>query len=416
MLPHRVAVTGIGLVTPLGVGTQNTWDALCEGRSGIKRLDDPLLKDYTVDIAGVVPPIEEHLNLFLSSKEQHKTDRFSHLALLAAREAMSHAGYPDFTDEQKLRTGVYVGVGFGGLSSLVSAVRDLDQKGMRRISPYLIPKVISNEAACLVAIAWGLQGPALSVNSACSSGADAIGQAYRAIQTGVADAMLAGGAESCLSPLALAGFGNMRALARPSGSPEDASRPFDAKRNGFVMAEGAGILLLERWDMAVKRGATIYAELVGYGSTCDAYHTTALHPEGRGSQAALRQALQQAQITPDQVAYINAHGTSTQMNDVVETQSIKKVFGTHAHNGLLVSSTKSMTGHMLGAAGGVEGGIAALSLHTSVAPPTRNLDNPDPLCDLDYVAHDARTHNGAYALTNSFGFGGSNVVLAFKKV
>ena len=414
--PRRVAVTGIGLVSPLGVGTQTSWRAACEGRSGIVTLNDEALAHYPVKIAGRVPPVDEHLSIFLSAKEQNKTDRFSHLALLAAREAIAHANYPDFTDEERARTGVYVGVGIGGIGSIVSAVRNMDSRGLKRVSPYLIPKVISNEAASLISISWDFQGPALSMNSACSSGADALGQAFRAIQSGAVDAMMAGGAESSITPLALAGFGNMRALARNAENPQAASRPFDKDRSGFVLAEGAGILLLEEWERAKRRGATIYAEMVGYGATCDAYHTTALHPEGVGGQRAVKMALEQAQIAPEAVAYINAHGTSTHMNDLVETTVLKKVFGEHAYRGLAVSSTKSMTGHMLGAAGGVEAGFVALALHSGVMPPTINLDKPDPACDLDYIPHEARALSGAYALSNSFGFGGSNVVLAFKKI
>jgi len=412
---RRVAITGIGLVTPVGATTQESWDAVIKGVSGIKVLDDPMLADYYVQIAGIVTGEQEQLDQLLSLKEQHKTERFIHLAVMAAGQAIAQADIAQLSESDRLRAGVYVGVGIGGLPSIVVGADILRERGIKRISPYLLPKVISNEAASVISMQWNLQGPALSLSSACSSGADAIGQAYRAIQFGYSDVMLAGGAESVLTPMAIGGFGNMRALSSWQGEPAGASRPFDADRNGFVIAEGAGMLVLEALDAAEKRGASIIAEVVGYGASCDAYHMTALHPEGRGAQHALRFALQDAGIVPEQVAYINAHGTGTPMNDAIETLAIKKVFGPYAKDGLCVSSTKSMTGHMLGAAGGVEAGFTALALQHQLVPPTINIVTPDPRCDLDYVPDVARSITGDYALTNSFGFGGSNAVLALRR-
>lgn len=411
-MKRRVVVTGIGLVTPVGTTTQHSWQALCQGQSGIGVLDDPAFLSYHIRIAGLVQGEQAALDELLSVKEQRKTDRFTHLGLLAAAQAVAQA---DATSDvvDRTRAGVYLGVGIGGLASIESAAADVQERGLSRVSPYLIPKAVSNEAASAISIAWNLQGPTLSVSSACSSGADAIGLAYQSIVGGTTDMMVAGGVESVITPLAMAGFGNMRALARWQGDPTHASRPFDEQRCGFVMAEGAGMLVLEEEQAARKRGAHIIAEMVGYGSTSDAHHATAIHPEGRGARAAIASVLAQAGCKPEQVAYVNAHGTSTKMNDAIEAQTINHIFGTH---GPLVSSTKSMTGHMLGAAGGVEAGVAILALRDQVAPPTLNLENPDAACQLNHVRGEAKSFTGEYAMSNSFGFGGSNAVLMFKKV
>lgn len=416
---QRVVITGIGLVTPVGNDTQTTWNALCKGTSGITLNDRCDLGDYPCRVAGLVHHNQAHLDTIFSAKHQSKTDRFIHLAVLAGDQALRDAGLTKDDPCQRHRCGVYLGVGIGGLSSITQSVFDVQQHGLHRLSPFVIPKVISNQAAGWISMLWNLQGPVNAVVSACSSGADAIGLAFRAIRDGYADYMVAGGAESCIVPMAIAGFGNMRALSTWQGEPSMASRPFDKQRSGFVLAEGAGILVLEREDYARKRGAHVYAELVGYGATGDAHHITAIHPEGRGAQQAIQTALDDAQIDRSMVGYINAHGTSTVMNDAVETMALKKVFGLaidpHESEHILVSSTKSMTGHMLGAAGGVEAAVTALALQSQIFPPTINLDEQDPVCDLDYVAHVAREKKVSYALSNSFGFGGSNAVLALKR-
>jgi 3-oxoacyl-[acyl-carrier-protein] synthase II len=404
----------LGLVTPTGITTAQTWHALCAGTSGITELHDPLLAEYPVRIAGSVTGEQEALNEVLSPREQDRTDRFIHLAMLAATEAMQQARIEEVAEDTRERAGVYLGVSVGGVHTIVDAVNECARTGVRRVSPFLIPKLINNEGASAISIRWGLKGPVMSVSSACSSGSDAIGQAYQAIMSGQTDLMVAGGAESATTPVTVGGFGNMRALAQWKGVPSQASRPFDAQRCGFVIAEGAGILVLEEYDAARTRGAAIIGEIVGYGCTADAYHTTALHPEGEGGQRAMVSALQQAGVTPDQIGYINAHGTSTRMNDAVETAIIKKVLGEAAYN-VAISSTKSMMGHTLGAAGGIEAGIALLALQHQVAPPTINLQTLDPACDLNYTPHKAQSFNGDYALSNSFGFGGSNAVLIMKR-
>jgi len=336
--------------------------------------------------------------------------------LIAADEALRDAGLSKEFPQDRDRFGSYVGVGIGGVGYVEAASLDLAKRGYKAVSPFLLPKTISNEAPGWLGIKFDLRGPSMAVVNACSSGNDAIGQAFRAIQDGHADYMLAGGAESSLTPLGFVGFGNMRALSSWKGDPSAASRPFDKDRSGFVMAEGSGLLVLEREDFARKRGAQVYAELVGYGATCDAYHITAIHPEGDGAIRAMNNALAQGNVNPDSVGYVNAHGTSTPMNDPAETKIIKKVFGEHADkNRLLVSSTKSMTGHMLGAAGGAELAFSALAIKHGVLPPTINLDNPDPACDLDYIAHQAREKRVDYAMSNSFGFGGANSSILLKR-
>lgn len=408
-MSRRVAITGIGLVTPLGASTAQTWNGICRGDSGIVTLDDPALADYPVRIAGLVRGEHDRLDACLSQKEQQRTDRFIHLTALAASEALAQADL-SLTVSDKQRAGVFVGVGLGGLNSIIDAVRTIDHSGMRRLSPFIIPKLISNEAASIVSMHHDLRGPTLSISTACSSGADAIGQAMYAIRHGVSDVMVAGGAEHVISPLAIAGFGNMRALAQWQGDPTEASRPFDRDRCGFVMAEGAGMLVLEELSRAQKRGATIYAEVVGYAATNDAHHMAAIHPEGRGARAAITNALADAQCVPSDIGYINAHGTSTQMNDAIEAAAIRDIFG---ETQPYVSSTKSMTGHMLGAAGGVEIGLSALTLHHQVAPATRNLTTSD--CDIRHVPAHGYELKAQYAMSNSFGFGGANTAVVLKQ-
>ena len=425
MEKKRVVITGIGLVTPVGVSAKKSWDAIISGQSGITTFKTEHNLGHPSPVAGQVGDVSKKLDGVLLPNEQRKTDRFIHLGLIAADEAMRDSGLSKKFPENRERFGAYAGVGIGGLGGISEAVLGFDQRGYRAVSPFLLPRVISNEAPGWLSIKFDLRGPTMAVVNACSSGNDAIGQAFRAIQDGHADYMLAGGTESCLTPLAFTGFGNMRALSSWKGDPTKASRPFDKDRSGFVLSEGAGFLLLEREDYARKRGVDIYAELVGYGAHSDAYHITAIHPEGRGAICAIESALKQACINNDQVGYINAHGTATPMNDPSETKIIKKVFEVQAlaevqdqdlaADRLLVSSTKSMTGHMLGAAGGAEAAFTALAIKHGVLPPTINLENPDPECDLDYIANIAREKKVEYALSNSFGFGGANSVLLLKR-
>jgi len=407
---HRVVITGIGLVTPVGMNVKQSWDSIGNGCSGITQFKTDIDLGYASPVAGQVGQFQDQLNTILSPSEQRKTDRFIHMALIAACEALEDAELSKMYPVQRERFGSYVGVGIGGLGVITQASIDLQTSGHRAISPFTLPRAISNEVPAWLSIKFGLQGPTMAVVNACSSGNDAIGQAFRAIQDGHADYMLAGGAESCLTPLAFVGFGNMRALSTWKGDPTQASRPFDKGRTGFVMAEGAGFLVLEREDLARRRGADIYAEIVGYGAHTDAYHITAIHPEGYGAVCAIESALKQAKVAKDDVGYVNAHGTATPMNDPAETAILKKVFGSHAHK-LQVSSTKSMTGHMLGAAGGVEVAVTALALKNEVLPPTINLETPDETCDLDYIPGCARDCSVSCALSNSFGFGGANSVI-----
>ncbi len=411
MKKHRVVVTGIGLVTPLGVGTDVTWKALLEGRSGIGRITafDP--SDLPVHIAGEVKGFNPED--YIEPKEIKKMDRFIHFAMAAAQMAMEDSGLK-ITPELQNRAGVIIGSGIGGLPKIEHYTRVLYEKGYRRVSPFFIPMSIINLASGYVSIKYGLKGPNSAVVTACSSGSHAVGDAFKIIQRGDADVMVAGGAESVITPLGIAGFAVMRALSTRNDEPERASRPFDRDRDGFVMAEGAGILILESLEHAQSRGAKIYAEIIGYGMTGDAYHITAPAPEGEGAARCMAMALQDGGINPEDVQYINAHGTSTKFNDELETMAIKKVFGEHAYK-LSVSSTKSMTGHLLGAAGAVEAAVTVLSIYNQVAPPTINLDNPDPECDLDYVPHRAKQMEINHAMSNTFGFGGTNATLLFRR-
>lgn len=419
-MKHRVAITGIGLVTPVGLTTQATWQQLLQGQSGLGPLPEEYgLHDYPVRAVGLVKGEQELLSTVLPTKYHSRTERFSQLALLAGAQAMQQAGLSKDVPTDRYRFGSYVGVGVGGLEGIAQAAQDFAQGGPKRVNPFVIPKIITSMAAGWLSMQFNLQGPALATASACASSADALGLAFRAIRDGYADYMLAGGSEACAIPLTVAGFGNIRALSIWQGEPAAASRPFDADRSGFVLAEGAAMLVLERLEAAQARGATVIAEIVGYAATADAYHLTAMHPEGQGAVAALQLALADANISPDQVSYINAHGTATPMNDAQETMILKKVFGEHVLPARLdhavVSSTKSMTGHMLGAAGAAEAAFCALALRDQMVPPTINLTTPDPACDLDYVPNQARQHELNYAVSNSFGFGGSNTVLVLKR-
>lgn len=419
---NRVAITGIGLVTPLGNTTQSNWENLIAGKSGLSFVDYPQLKDYPYKVFGLVKNEQELLDKTFCPNKQRKTERFIHLALLAGSQAMLDSGLSKEFPEQRDRFGVLVGVGIGGLASIEQGALSLNLEGVKKVSPFLIPKVIINQSSAYLSMEFDLQGPISSLVNACSSSGDSIGYSFRMIRDGYADYMLTGGSESCVTPLSIAAFGNMRALCAWQGQdPTKASRPFDKDRAGFIMGEGSGMLVLERMDLAQKRGANIYAEIVGFASTGDAYHITAMHPEGRGACRAIEIALQDAQVDKEKIGYINAHGTSTKMNDAVETLVLKKVFGSHVDaNNLkraMISSTKSMTGHLLGAAGGTEISYTALALKNQILPPTINLENPDPECDLDYIPNQARSVTGVeYAISNSFGFGGGNSVVVLKKI
>lgn len=411
MEKRRVVVTGLGLVTPLGIGVAPSWEALLEGRSGIGMIKTFDSSDLPVHIAGEVKEFDPLQ--YIEPKEVKKMDRFIHFAVAASAMALEDSGFA-VTEDNAHRVGVIIGSGIGGLPAIEHYHKIYLEKGYRRITPFFIPMLIINLASGQVSIKFGAKGPNSAVATACATGSHAVGDAYKVIQRGDADVMIAGGAESVITPMAIGGFAVMKALSTRNDAPEQASRPFDTGRDGFVMGEGAGIAVLESLESAQKRKAKIYAEIVGYGMTSDAYHITSPAPEGEGAAACMALTLKDAGVSPEVVNYINAHGTSTKYGDELETAAIKTVFGDHAYK-LSVSSTKSMTGHLLGAAGGVETVIAVLSVLNNVIPPTINLDDPDPECDLDYVPHKPRFTDVEYALSNSFGFGGTNACLLFKK-
>jgi 3-oxoacyl-[acyl-carrier-protein] synthase II len=408
---RRVAITGVGLVTPLGTGVDKNWQALMEGRSGIGLVTRFDVSDFPTRIGGEVRDF--HPEEFIEKKEIKRMDLFIQYAVAAAKMAMDEARLP-ITAENEDMVGVIVGVGIAGLSSIEEYHKVFLETRLKRVSPFFIPKLIANLAPGQISIRYGAKGINYTPTSACSSGAHAIGEAFRLIRLGEQDAMIAGGAEAALTPLGLGGFIAMKAVSSRNDAPEKASRPFDRNRDGFVMAEGAGVLILEELEHARSRGAKIYAEMIGYGTNSDAYHITAPSPEGEGAVRCIRLALRSGGIDPLEVDYINAHGTSTPYNDATETLAIKRVFGEHAAR-VAVSSTKSMTGHLLGAAGGVEAVYSALALHHQCLPPTINYEEPDPECDLDYVPNTPRRAPIRVALSNSFGFGGTNVCLAFRR-
>jgi 3-oxoacyl-[acyl-carrier-protein] synthase II len=406
----RVVVTGLGAVTPLGIGVEETWENIKAGKSGIGKITKFDASSFPSQIAGEVKNFKPEE--FMPAKLVSRIDTFIQYAIAGTRMALEDARLPleDLGDE----VGVIIGVGMGGVGLIEYYTRVLDEKGYRRVSPFFIPMIIPNMAAGQVAILFGAKGPNSAVCTACAAGNHAIGEAFRIIREGKAKVMICGGTESIITPLCIAGFSVMKALSTRNEEPEKASRPFDAQRDGFVVAEGCGILILEDLEHAQKRGAKIYAELIGYGFNSDAYHMTAPPPNGEGAAKCMELALQDAGIEPSQVDYINAHGTSTPLNDVAETRAIKSVFKEHAYK-LMVSSTKSMTGHLLGGAGGLEAVITVLALYEGIVPPTINLENPDPECDLDYVPNYARRADIKIALSNAFGFGGNNACLVFKK-
>jgi 3-oxoacyl-[acyl-carrier-protein] synthase II len=410
--PRRVAVTGVGLISPLGIGNEENWRAIVAGKSGVGPITRFDASAFSCRIAGEVKGFDP--SLYVEKKEIKKMDTFIHYAMAAAQFAMEDSGLP-VRDDNRERIAVVIGSGIGGLPIIEETQKRYLQSGPRVISPFFITALIANEAAGNVSIRYGLKGPNLSTVTACTTGAHAVGEAYRMIQYGDADAAIAGGTESVITPLAVGGFAVMRALSTRNDDPEHASRPWDRDRDGFVMGEGAGLVVLEEMEAAKKRGARIYAELVGYGLSGDAYHIAAPSEDGDGPARVMKNALADAEITPERIGYINAHGTSTPMGDKIETIAIKMVFGDYAYK-VAVSSTKSSTGHLLGAAGGLETGIVALALHHGVLPPTINYETPDPECDLDYVPNVAREERVEYALSNSFGFGGTNGCLVFKAV
>jgi 3-oxoacyl-[acyl-carrier-protein] synthase II len=410
-LGRRVVVTGVGLVSPLGIGNEANWEALCAGRSGIGPITRFDASGFSARIAGEVKGFDPLQ--FIEKKDVKKMDVFIQLAIAASQFAVDDARLK-IEPEIATRVGVFIASGIGGFSTIEREHRALLEGGPRRISPFFIPASIINLAAGQVSIRFGAKGPNSATCTACSASAHAIGDAFEIIRRGDADVMIAGGSESAITPMGVGGFAAMRALSTRNDEPERASRPFDKDRDGFIMGEGSGVVILEELEFARRRGAPIYAELVGYGMTADAYHITAPSEDGDGGMRVMEMAIRRAGITPDQVDYINAHGTSTPYNDKLETLAIKRLFGEHAYK-LAISSTKSMTGHLLGAAGGVEAAISALVIKHQVIPPTINYETPDPECDLDYVPNVKREAKIEYALSNSFGFGGTNGALLFKR-
>ncbi|WP_391119524.1 beta-ketoacyl-ACP synthase II [Psychrobacillus sp. L3] len=408
-MERRVVVTGYGVVSPLGNDVDTLWNNIKQGTSAINKLEADEFKEINTQIAGTVKDFSAE-NYF-DKKEIGKYDLFAQYAYAAAKQAIDQSKL-DLDNVNMERIGVYVGSGIGGINTVLENHNLLLEKGVRKVSPFMVPMMISNMATGIIAIKLGLKGPSFSPVSACATGNHAIGEAYLNILHGYSDAIVAGGAEASINPLSFAGFSRMRAMSTLNDDPQKASRPFDRARDGFVMSEGAGILVLEEYDHAKKRGAAILGEIVGYGSTTDAYHITS--PDFDGAARAMKLALGMAKIDPTQIDYINAHGTSTPEGDKSETKAIKTVFGEHAYN-LMVSSTKSMTGHLFGAAGGVEAIITLKSIVEDIAPPTINYETPDEECDLNYVPNEAVQTEINYALSNGFGFGGHNAVLAFKK-
>ncbi len=409
-MKRRVAVTGVGLVTPLGIGNKETWDAVCAGRSGVRRVTKFDPAEHKTQIAAEIHGFDPEL--FMNPKEARKTDAFIQYAVASAKLALEDSGL-EITEELSPLTGTIIGSGIGGMETYVNTVHALAEKGPGRLSPFFITNIINNMAAGYVSIVFNAKGPNCCTTTACAASAHAIGYAAMAIRNGEADVMFAGGTEAPIIPLTFGGFNAMRALSTRNDEPERASRPFDKERDGFIIGEGSGMLILEELELAKKRGARIYAEIVGYGMSSDASHITA--PSLDGPERCMLAALKDGGISPDEIEYINAHGTSTPLNDSNETNAIKQVFGQRAYK-IPVSSTKSMTGHLLGAAGAVEAAFTVLALDRGILPPTINYEFPDPECDLDYVPNEARKADISTALSNSFGFGGTNASLIFRKI
>jgi 3-oxoacyl-[acyl-carrier-protein] synthase II len=406
---RRVVITGLGAVTPLAIGVGPTWDAVLAGRSGVSQITKFDTAEFSTKIAAEVKDFRPED--FIDRKEIKRMDPFIQIAMAAAHLAMSDSGL-EIVEALAPRVGVYVGSGLGGLTTLEHYHKAYLEGGARKISPFFIPMLISNLAPGHIAMKYGAKGPNITTTTACAASSHAVGEAAQAIRRGICDAVIAGGAEATITPMGLGGFCAMKALSTRNGDPAAASRPFDKERDGFVMGEGAAILVLEELEFARKRGAQVYAELLGYGASADAYHVTAPAPGGEGAARCMQAALDDGRVNPEDVDYINAHGTSTPYNDLYETMAIKTVFKGHSSR-LMVSSTKSMTGHLLGAAGAIESVFSVLSLREGVVPPTINYTTPDPECDLDYVPNTARRHPIRNALSNSFGFGGTNSCLLF---
>jgi len=410
-LKKRVVVTGIGLVSALGTGTEKVWENLLAGKSGANTITLFDASEFPARIAAEVKDFNP--TDYMEKKEVRKYDRFIHFALASSSFAVEQSGL-DFENVDRNRVGVYIGSGIGGFGTIESEHKKLLKYGPKRISPYFIPAAIINQASGLVSIRYGAKGPNTAAVTACSSSNHSLGDSFKIIERGDADVMISGGSEAAITPMGIGGFSAMRAISTRNDAPEKASRPFDKERDGFVVGEGSGVLILEEYEHARKRGAKILAEIVGYGMTGDAYHTTAPPPDGDGAKRAMELAINDAGIKPEEVDYINAHGTSTPYNDKLETLAIKRVFGDYAYK-LYISSTKSMTGHLLGAAGGLESAVTILSLIHQIILPTINYEYPDPECDLNYTPNRAKKIPIRYALSNSFGFGGTNAALMFKR-
>jgi 3-oxoacyl-[acyl-carrier-protein] synthase II len=408
---RRVVVTGLGTLSPLGLDAASTWAGVCAGHSGVAPITRFDTTSFSTRIAAELKGYDP--TAYFPGRDARRLDPFVQYAVVAAREAFHDAGL-EAGEQLGPRTAVIIGTGIGGMSTLTEQTLLLHDRGPNRISPFMVPMILPDSAAGNVALEFKLRGPNMAITSACASGANAIGEAYEMIRRGAADVALSGGTEASVLPLAIAGFSIIHALSERNDDPQRASRPFDKDRDGFVLGEGACILVLEEYERALARGVHIYAELVGYGSTDDAFHMVAPDAEGGGAIACMRIALESANLLPEAIGYINAHGTSTELNDITETHAIKQVFGAHAYH-LAVSSSKSMTGHLLGASGAIEAAITIKAVQEGILPPTINLDQPDPRCDLDYVPHRARQHQVEYALSNSFGFGGHNACLIFRK-
>ncbi len=409
-MTRRVVITGLGMVTPLGTGVEKNWKNACAGVSGLGPITKFDASQFSSQIAGEVTDFRSED--FMDKQQVRRFDVFIHYGVAAARMAIEDSGLK-IDDSNSTRVGCITGTGLGGLTMLEHFHKVLIDKGPRRVSPFFIPGIIANMVPGQIAIESGAKGPNMSIETACAASSHAVGESFRLVREGISDAMITGGAEAVITPLALGGFCSMRALSTRNDDPERSSRPFEMDRDGFVMAEGSGMLILEELERAKARNAPIYAEIVGYGLTGDAHHVTAPEPNGEGAVNCMKMALDYAGMVPQDVDYINAHGTSTKLNDLSENKAIKAVFGEHAYK-LAVSSTKSMTGHLLGGAGGVEAIFTALTIKHGVIPPTINYDNPDPECDLDYVPNTARKAGVSVAMSNSFGFGGTNASLVFK--
>ena len=410
-MTDRVVVTGIGLVTPVGLNSESTWNSLVEGRSGIDYISLFDAEGYESRIAGEVDEFDA--TAALGRKEAKRLDRFSQFACVAAIEALEHADL-NMEKEDADRVGVLIGSGVGGIITISDQHKILLKKGPKRVSPFLVPMMLGDMASGQVSMMIGAKGPNFSTVSACATGADSIGEALEMIRRGRADVVIAGGTEAAVCEIGVAGFNSCMALSTRNEDPQGASRPFDSDRDGFVLGEGAGLLVLESLDHAEQRGANILAEISGYGASSDAHHVTQPHPEGEGAARAMKWAIEDAGITPDKVDYINAHGTSTPLNDKYETIAMKRMYGDHAYK-LAISSTKSMTGHLLGAAGGIEAAFTVLTIKNGIVPPTINIDNPDPDCDLNYVPNTAKKQPVNVAMSNSLGFGGHNASLVFER-